>query len=277
MDLKKIFKSPIYITPNFPVVKTRSYKFNLLLLSFGIIAYTLIIFLILIALFTFTPLKGLLFFVENQELKIQAEKVKNLETKIVLLTRELESISSENKKLKYAILLGTNDTIDSNSVIYDSLREEKQKNLNIDGSILKAFESMIDYLFEDNNEKKTIYFARPSSGYIIKHYDPQKGHLGIDYGVKSGTPIYASSGGLVIFSDFVSDDGFMIMIQHENKYITVYKHCSVLIKKQREKVIQGELIALSGSSGKTSTGPHLHFEIWKNGNAIDPKNLLINQ
>jgi lipoprotein NlpD len=258
-------------------VKTRSYKFNLLLLSFGIIAYTLIIFLILIALFTFTPLKGLLFFVENQELKIQAEKVKNLETKIVLLTRELESISSENKKLKYAILLGTNDTIDSNSVIYDSLREEKQKNLNIDGSILKAFESMIDYLFEDNNEKKTIYFARPSSGYIIKHYDPQKGHLGIDYGVKSGTPIYASSGGLVIFSDFVSDDGFMIMIQHENKYITVYKHCSVLIKKQREKVIQGELIALSGSSGKTSTGPHLHFEIWKNGNAIDPKNLLINQ
>ena len=243
----------------------------------GAIVYTFLIFIILAGLFTFTPLKGLLFYVENQELEIQAEKVRTLESKIMFLTRELESISSENKKLQYAILLGTSDSLDSNSAVYDSLREEKQKNLNIDGSILKAFEGMIHFLFQDNPVKKAMYFARPSSGYVIKHYDPQKGHLGIDYGIKSGSPVYASSGGLVIFSDFVSDDGNMIMIQHDNNYITVYKHCSVLIKKQREKVIQGELIALSGSSGKTSTGPHLHFEIWKDGNAIDPKNLLINE
>jgi lipoprotein NlpD len=242
----------------------------------GVLAYTLAIFIIVAVLFTFTPLKSLLFYVENQELEIQGEKVRTLESKIMFLTRELESISSENKKLQYAILLGTSDSLDSNSAVYDSLREEKQKNLNIDGSILKAFKGMISYLFQEDDEG-VLYFARPSSGYIIKHYDPQKGHIGIDYGVKSGSPVYASSGGLVIFSDFVSDDGNMIMIQHDNNYITVYKHCSVLIKKQREKVIQGELIALSGSSGKTSTGPHLHFEIWKDGNAIDPKNLLINE
>ena len=276
MDFKKFLKAPIYITPNFPVVKTKSYKFSLLYLSLGVLAYTFVIFIILAALFTFTPLKGLLFYVENQELEIQAEKVRTLESKIMFLTRELESISSENKKLQYAILLGTSDSLDSNSAVYDSLREEKQKNLNIDGSILNAFKGMISFLFQDD-EKRPLYFARPSSGYVIKHYDPQKGHLGIDYGIKSGSPVYASSGGLVIFSDFVSDDGNMIMIQHDNNYITVYKHCSVLIKKQREKVIQGELIALSGSSGKTSTGPHLHFEIWKDGNAIDPKNLLINE
>jgi murein DD-endopeptidase MepM/ murein hydrolase activator NlpD len=277
VDIKKILKSPIYITPNFPVVKTKNYKFTLWGMILGLAIYSFVIFLLLLVLLTFTPLKSLVFFVENEELKEQAEQVKELESKVVFLTRELESISSENKRLRYAVILATTDSIDSNSAIYDSLREEKYKNLNIEGSILKAFRGFTNLFLQEKNASEEIYFIRPSSGYIIKHYDPQKGHLGIDFGIKSSSPVYAASSGIVIFSDYVSDEGNMIMIQHENDFITVYKHCSVLMKKTREKVIQGELIALSGSSGKTSTGPHLHFEIWKNGNAVDPKNLIINK
>jgi len=277
VDLKKILKSPIYITPNFPVVKTKNYKFTLLGMITGLVVYSLVLFLLLIALFAFTPLKKLVFFIENQELEEQVERVKELESKIIFLTHELESISSENKRLRYAVILATTDSLDSNSAIYDSLREEKYKNLNIEGNILTAFRGFVDLIFREKSENDEIYFLRPSSGYIIKHYDPQKGHLGIDFGIKSGSPVYAASSGIVIFSDYVSDEGNMIMIQHKNDFITVYKHCSVLMKKTREKVIQGELVALSGSSGKTSTGPHLHFEIWKNGNAVNPKNLIINK
>ncbi|NOG96633.1 MAG: M23 family metallopeptidase [Ignavibacteriae bacterium] len=277
MDLKKILKSPIYITPNFPVVKTKNYKFTLLGMITGLVVYSLVLFLLSIALFAFTPLKKMVFFIENQELEEQVERVKELESKIVFLTHELESISSENKRLRYAVILATTDSLDSNSAIYDSLREEKYKNLNIEGNILTAFRGFIDLIFREKSENDEIYFLRPSSGYIIKHYDPQKGHLGIDFGIKSGSPVYAASSGIVIFSDYVSDEGNMIMIQHKNDFITVYKHCSVLMKKTREKVIQGELVALSGSSGKASTGPHLHFEIWKNGNAVNPKNLIINK
>jgi murein DD-endopeptidase MepM/ murein hydrolase activator NlpD len=68
----------------------------------------------------------------------------------------------------------------------------------------------------------------------------------------------------------------MIIIVHPDDYITVYKHCSLLIKKERERVLQGELIALSGNTGEITTGPHLHFEVWKNGKPIDPKEILIN-
>ena len=57
----------------------------------------------------------------------------------------------------------------------------------------------------------------------------------------------------------------MLIIQHDKNYITIYKHCLTLLKKIRDKVSQGELIALSGNSGKDTTGPHLHFEVWQNG------------
>ena len=66
------------------------------------------------------------------------------------------------------------------------------------------------------------------------------------------------------------------MIQHDNNYLTIYKHCSSLIKKIRERVTQGELIALSGNTGKNTTGPHLNFEIWQNGKPIDPQKILSN-
>ncbi|MCB0750396.1 MAG: M23 family metallopeptidase, partial [Ignavibacteriae bacterium] len=66
-----------------------------------------------------------------------------------------------------------------------------------------------------------------------------------------------------------------IIIQHDNGYITIYKHCSQIIKKERDVVVQGELIGLSGNTGKNTTGPHLHFEIWKDGRPINPKEFFI--
>ena len=100
--------------------------------------------------------------------------------------------------------------------------------------------------------------------------------MGIDFVVKSGTPVYASANGYVIFSDYTNKDGNMLIIGHPDNYITIYKHCSVLMKKERDTVIQGELIALSGNTGEITTGPHLHFEIWKDGQPIDPRTVLIN-
>ena len=79
-----------------------------------------------------------------------------------------------------------------------------------------------------------------------------------------------------MFSDHTLDDGYMIIIIHPNDYISVYKHCSSLLKRKREKIIQSEMIALSGNTGHKSHGPHLHFEIWKNGQPLNPQKLFIN-
>lgn len=94
--------------------------------------------------------------------------------------------------------------------------------------------------------------------------------------MKSGTPVYAAANGYVIFADYTTEDGYMIILDNNNGYITVYKHCSVLLKRARDVVLQGETIALSGNTGEISTGPHLHFEIWKDGKPINPEKILIN-
>ena len=100
--------------------------------------------------------------------------------------------------------------------------------------------------------------------------------MGLDFSVKSGAPVYASESGMVIFADFTAGDGYKIIIQHDGGYISVYKHCSVLMKKERDIVSRGELIALSGNSGENTSGAHLHFEIWKDGKPLNPKEILIN-
>jgi murein DD-endopeptidase MepM/ murein hydrolase activator NlpD len=154
---------------------------------------------------------------------------------------------------------------------------EKEKNIMIEGSILTIFNRLFQQTKQQDKSEDQLFFLAPSTGFIIKQFEPSKGHLGIDFGVRDGSPVYSSSGGLVIFSDFTAEDGNMIIIKHEKEFISVYKHCSVLIKKERDKVIPGELIALSGNTGISTTGPHLHFEIWKEGKAIDPQKLIINK
>lgn len=98
-------------------------------------------------------------------------------------------------------------------------------------------------------------------------------HSGIDLANKTGTPVYASASGIVIFSGYNGSYGRMVMISHGQGYTTVYAHNSSNLVKVGDRVSKGEQIATIGSTGR-STGPHLHFEIRENGNAIDPLTLL---
>lgn len=98
-------------------------------------------------------------------------------------------------------------------------------------------------------------------------------HCGIDIGAVTGTPIKASYTGKVIYSGWKGGYGNMIVIEHKNKYITVYAHLSKLLKKKGDYVKTGDVIALSGATG-TVTGPHLHFEIRKYLTPLNPLMIL---
>ncbi|WP_283606915.1 peptidoglycan DD-metalloendopeptidase family protein [Faecalispora anaeroviscerum] len=104
-------------------------------------------------------------------------------------------------------------------------------------------------------------------------------HKGIDFAAPEGTKIYASASGTVVFSGFGSaDNGFnrygnVILIKHDETYSTLYAHCSQLLVPAGSTVKQGTVIALVGSTGE-STGNHCHFEVRKNGSAVDPKGYL---
>jgi len=94
-------------------------------------------------------------------------------------------------------------------------------------------------------------------------------HSGIDIGGVSGDPVLAAGGGVVVESAYNRSRGHYIIIKHDNGYKSVYMHLRKRLVSEGQKVAQGEQIGLLGSSGR-STGPHLHFEIWKNDQAVDP-------
>lgn len=100
-------------------------------------------------------------------------------------------------------------------------------------------------------------------------------HNGIDIANKAGTDIYASASGVVTFSGYNGSYGRMIIISHGNGYTTVYAHNSRNLVNVGDRVTKGDVIAKMGSTGR-STGPHVHFEIRKNGKPINPNTILTN-
>lgn len=271
--LRDIKNSSVYITPNFPVLRTKRYKLSFLSVVSAVLGYSLLVAIIVIIIIVLTPARNVVFFFENEKLTEQVEKVKELEKKVLFLSKELQNFAASNEKLKYAMIIASTDSLDSNSAIYDSLRQPKKKKLRSGGNLLAVFRDLLDYLSKDSSQ---LFFIAPVNGVIIKRFEPSRGHMGIDYGIRKGTSVHAALGGVVTFSGFTPDYGNTIMILHQNNFISVYRHCEILLKKEREIVSQGEVIALSGESGYKSTGPHLHFEIWHNGKAVDPTVYLIN-
>jgi murein DD-endopeptidase MepM/ murein hydrolase activator NlpD len=199
------------------------------------------------------------------------KELEELNEKVIFLAKELQFLKSDNQKLKYAMALGDSTLIDSFKVNPDTLR--KLYKTSKEGNVLGAFINLLQSLF--NQQENAIFFILPVNGYISRGFDPERGHYGIDIVVKDGTPVYASAGGFVVFSGYTNNYGHIIILSHSDGYLSIYKHCSVILKKEREFVKQGELIAQSGNSGLATTGPHLHFEIWHNGKPVDSETLLI--
>ena len=98
-------------------------------------------------------------------------------------------------------------------------------------------------------------------------------HAGLDFAARSGTPIASAAGGIVAFAGFKRDFGWVVEIDHGNGLATRYAHASELLVRTGQVVVPGDRIAMVGSSGR-STGPHLHFEVLRGGDQVDPRRYL---
>lgn len=128
---------------------------------------------------------------------------------------------------------------------------------------------------EEASFRASFPIITPAVGYISRKFESERGHLGIDYAGKIGSLIVAAADGYVVFAGYTIDDGFTIIVSHGGGYLTMYKHNQSLLKSVGEMVKRGEPIALLGNSGRISYGPHLHFELWKDGQAQNPNEYLI--
>lgn len=129
-------------------------------------------------------------------------------------------------------------------------------------------------VFEEATRNNDIVFTSPIKGEITQTYDSKEKHFAIDIAVDKDTPVKAVADGTVIFKGFTADTGYVILIEHNQGFISVYKHNASLYKEQGDLVKSGEVIASAGSTGSFSTGPHLHFELWNDGYPVNPINYI---
>ena len=111
----------------------------------------------------------------------------------------------------------------------------------------------------------------PVDGRVSSGWDPGVSHWGVDLVAPENSPVKAVGDGTVIFAGFTAGGGHTVLIQHSGDRISVYMHNSRVEVASGDRVRQGEMVAVIGDSGDHSTGPHLHFEWWESGVAIDPQ------
>jgi len=183
--------------------------------------------------------------------------------------RKLFSLGSRKEILK-----NVDSSNEDGSIDVDALKKEITASMN-------AVEEIKKYLAKEQN----VFFASPSgwpaggkisSGFGMREhprFGGRKLHTGIDITMPKGTPLHATADGVVSFSDRSGGNGNIVVIEHGHGLTTVYAHNSKNIVKAGQSVKRGDVIALSGSTG-ISTGPHLHYEVWRDGQSINPAPFL---
>ncbi len=118
-------------------------------------------------------------------------------------------------------------------------------------------------------------FIPPVDGFITNTFNVESRHFGIDIATREGNTVVAVEDGIVVFSDWTLNTGYVIALLHENGWVSVYKHNKAVLKEQGDIVKVGEPIALTGATGLLTKGTHLHFELWFNGTPIDPMQVIL--
>ena len=254
-------------------VSFRMSKISAFLLA---LAYSAILILFTISVVFFTQLRELVPGYSSSELLNRAiyltKKTDSLEKQIALNNKFYKSIEDVLSGNTEDLIPRENLSIDSNLVDNGSIDIYP----NSEDSILRLYVENQDKFNLTKNELviENKMFYSPIKGEITQNFNFKENHFAIDIAADVGTPVKAVLEGKIIFSEWSLETGYVMIIDHGENIISVYKHNSKNLKEQNEFVQAGEIIAYSGNQGNLSTGPHLHFELWKNGTPINPEPLL---
>lgn len=194
------------------------------------------------------------------------------------LSQELEDrdkfINSFKKVMRGDV---TTDEIQESQAAIPTSQADAKK-LNLTDSVFKAeFEKGSDFLLTgdiQNDELRQLYFFSPITGYISEPFNAQTEHYGIDVVSKKDEPVKCIADGTVVMASWTQSEGNVIAIQHRENLISIYKHNATLTKEVGDFITAGEIVAIIGNTGELTSGPHLHFELWYNGSAVNPEEFI---
>ena len=209
--------------------------------------------------------------------------------KLVELSLKVDSLAYESEKKDrfiinfQRIVMGDSMTLDlesysnNDSYVPAKTTVDTTSLAQIDAQFREEFEesgvSLVSYS-DRSSDLHEIFFYSPITGLVSGRYNVSDGHFGVDVVAKKNEPVKAVADGTVIFASWTQDSGHVITIQHRSNLISVYKHNAELLKKVGNFVSGGEIISIVGNTGELTDGPHLHFELWNDGNPVNPEDFV---
>lgn len=220
-------------------------------------------------LYAFTPVGNIFYSRHDRQLR---QQVIILTQKMVSLTDSMNVRDRQLNDIK-KVLTGDVDTTFNVPKIPDIMTDQSVKQP-VTAVTVSTSEKMIDnqdIVNSDVLNKNPIFPAPlPVEGTLTRGFKPTENHYGIDIAAQSGSYVRAVADGTVINTEWTLNYGYIIYIQHQDGYVTIYKHCTNIVKHVGDVVVKGDILGTIGQSGIISSGPHVHMELWHNGVALDP-------
>lgn len=243
-----------------PEDKSEGIKFRLSTLTVKFLLGIILVVVVVMAIMSIFYAKALSIAMLNNELKRENQKLREYNSKVVQMEKELEDYRSFFSKV--ANLAG----IDQDLIV---------KNKDTVSQVLaNTLDSTVDYSMgpqEVDTQSSDIPSGLPLGGWISKDFSAD--HKAIDIAVKEGTEVKATADGIVKFVGWDETFGNLIIVRHKGNIETYYGHNQKILVKPNQRVKKGETISLSGNTGK-STAPHLHYEIKKDDKSVNPWNYM---
>lgn len=247
----KNFKESFKVVIVHPETFEERGNFSLSKMSFftTVVVYTVFIIAVTTVLIFFTPLREIIPGYTDVTLN---RRVYNMEQRADSLETALRQNEVYIQNMKRIIMDDDFDLADDNTLI--NIRKNKKE--------------------EGTAGVVNDFFFTPINGMITSHFDSNRRHYGVDVVANTDAVIKAIADGTVVFSDWSAASGYIIGIQHNRNLISVYKHNASLLHNEGDVVKAGDGIAVIGGGGSTSTGPHLHFEMWFKGMPLNPEDYI---
>ena len=254
------------------------FSFRLTRLNVFVTVGLSIIFLVVATtiLIAFTPLREYIPGYSSADLKERA-------TKLAYVSDSLQNVIRLNDQYLSSIKNALTGEFDPDELNRDSLLSEPITELEYQEiNRIKA-----DSLLREEVEQEDKYNILPSAtdnmnfslfppvkGNISDPYSIEDKHYAVDIVTVRNSPIKSVADGRVIFAEWTAETGYVIIIEHSYGLLSAYKHNASLTKSQGDMVRAGEVIATAGNTGELTTGPHVHFELWNEGNPVDPSEYI---
>lgn len=234
-----------------------------------------VIFLLAAIILVFTPLRNYLPGYMNSEVRSQVvTNALKADSLVEALDRQNQYIMNIQDIFSGKVSVDTVQSIDSLTTIRTNELMNRSKE---EDDFRRKYEARqkAESAAEEDHKLPDLLFFRPTKGIVMKDFAPSRQHYGVDMAAAMDESIVAVMDGKVMMVEQTADKGFLIQIQHEQNFISIYKHCGTPRKKEGDRVKGGEVIALAGTEDEGKHVSYVHFELWHEGTPIDPAKYVV--